>query len=167
MSRATLVIGDAEHRREYVLPRLADGDRAAVLLPDDAPSLATAYAALDGPEPLVVATDGTVPETTEGRLIAERTVPTVGEAGLATLAEGADRLWLAVPATAFAADVQGAYRLLHVLTQRVRERGATAWFSLDAGADARTRRILRRAVDDEVTLDGEGPPPRKPAAEEV
>lgn len=166
MSRATLVIGTPEQRREYVLSRLADGDSAAVLLPDDAATLATEFATLGGPEPLVVAAENAVPDGVEWRPLAERTVPAVGEAGLAALADGADRLWLATPATAFVDDVQDVYRLLHVLTQRVRERGATAWFSLDAGVDARTRRILSRAVDGEATLDKE-PPLREPAADEV
>ncbi|MFC7234171.1 hypothetical protein [Halosegnis marinus] len=157
MSRVALVVGPPDRRREYVLPRLAEGDRPAVLLPDDPGTLAAEYAALDGPKPLVVAADGPVPDGIEARTVAERTVPAVGEAGLAALAEGADRLWLAAPATALAGDVQGAYRLLYVLTQRVRERGARAWFSLGPDADARTRRILGRAVDDVVTPDGEEP----------
>jgi hypothetical protein len=119
-----------------------------------------------------VVTDGglTAGSDTTCIRINRRSVPAVGEASLAVLAgeesPPVDRLWLATPPTSFATDLQEAYRLLYVLTQRIREQGAIAWFVLDSQTNQKTRRILGRAVDYEITVEEHDTAVRSLASEE-
>jgi hypothetical protein len=155
---AVLVVGTPSQRREYCLSRLAEATETAVILcPSEPPEdLFEAYVAAGGTAPLRIGVDG--PATEEGTFeLSARTVPAIGEAGLAALRgkmfPPADRLWLDTPPIEFAADLQSAYRLIHVLTQRIRDQGAVAWFSLDENTDSKARRILSRPLEYEVTFE--------------
>lgn len=88
-------------------------------------------------------------------------VAAVGEAAVAALddAEGAAGVCIDSVATFVdRSSVQQAYKLLYVLAQRVRRGGHRAFYTCEGPADARTLRILGRALDYRVSLDGaDGP----------
>lgn len=168
-----LVIGSSQRRRDYCRHSLGTANQAAaVVLPETSADIETVQASGGAPVHQVVVTDRelTAGSDTTCIRIDSRSVPAVGEAGLAVLAgeesPPVDRLWLATPPTSFAPDLQKSYRLLYVLTQRIREQGAIAWFVLDSQTDQKTRRILGRAVDYEITVEKHDTAVRSLASEE-
>lgn len=151
----------------FCLDRLG-GDGRLVVSTDLPAGRVVPLAAERGEAPLHVldATGDTDPSVDAGAPGASVTVTgpgvaAVGEAAVAALdeADGATGVCVDSVATLVArSSVQQAYKLLYVLAQRVRGRGHRAFYTWEGPAEARTLRVLGRALDYRVSLDGaDGP----------
>jgi hypothetical protein len=158
----------------FALERLADGPGPVSVVSTDTPPEAVASAATTGPSrPRIrivdcrnraseAAADGatggcsTTPTGTRVRSAPED-LPAVGEATVAELdgerGPAAVGLCLDSVSTLVNRDsVQGVYKLLYVLANRVRSRGALAFYVWNGASEVKTVRILSRALDYRLSL---------------
>jgi hypothetical protein len=175
---AALVVGSRHDRLTFCLDRLATAERtAAVVLPPDPGTVIEEYERLGGEAPLTVVIDesaDTIP--TDGAGVHTTTVdagslPSVGEAALGTIeTDGADppadRLWIAgLPDLLEGSSVQQVYRLLYILSEHVRRVDGLGLYGLSESTEPKTVRILRQALDYEITLEPGSDPETRALAE--
>jgi hypothetical protein len=172
-----LVIGSRHDRRTFCLDHLATAERtAAVVLPPDPGAVIEEYERLGGEAPLTVVLDESTgtPPTDPGvhtTTVDAGSLPSVGEAALGTIeTDGtgppADRLWIAgLPDLLERASVQQVYRLLYILSEHVRRVDGLGLYGLSASTEQKTVRILRQALDYEITLEPGSDPETRTLAE--
>ena len=173
-----LVIGSRHDRRTFCLDHLATAERtAAVVLPPAPGAVIEEYERLGGEAPLTLVLDestGTPSTEIAGVHIATvdaGSLPSVGEAALGTIETNgadppADRLWIAgLPDLLEGASVQQVYRLLYILSEHVRRVDGLGLYGLSASTEQKTVRILRQALDYEITLEPGSDPETRTLAE--
>jgi hypothetical protein len=167
-----LVVGPARVRESFCARELARADRAAAaVLPADPAAVVDAHRRAGGAAPLTLVVDEFSTASAAGGEQELRTVavdaaslPAIGEAALGTL-EGnagdrpADRLWVAdLSGLLDGASVQQVYRLLYILSKHVRKDDGVGLYGLDPSVEPKTARILRQALDYEITLEPDDEP---------
>lgn len=169
-----LVVGGGEGEAlEYCLDRFVDAGRPATVVSTDVParSVEGLYESLVGSSPqglrIIDSTgdsaewDGTRGAAT-AVTVADPDLPSTGEAAVEALDQGdkaAERLCLDSLSTLVGnSTVQQAYKLVYLLSDRVRMLGGVAFYTWEGPPEAKTRRILAQALDYTVTLEGSDEP---------